>query len=101
MSGAPDLHDLIEWECRVLQSKTSPGGGYLTDYPNALALIDSAIAALEKNVPDSFEHEGRTYRLTVMLRRIDLGINADAVSRKPLLRLETESLRWCGYRPGH
>lgn len=98
---AADVHALIERECRILQSNDWPAGDNFSAYPHALALIEAAIAAMEASIPDKFEHQGRTYRLRTMLKRIDLGILVDPASAKPLLRLQTEGLRWCGFKPGH
>ena len=96
-----DPHELLVQECRALQSNNWPAGDTFAAYPHALALIEAAIAAIEANIPARFEHEGQTYRLRTLLKRIDLGIHIDPASAKPLLRLETEGLRWCGFKPGH
>ena len=97
---AADVHALIEQECRVLNHGW-PAGSRLTDYPNALGLIEAAMAAIESSLPDGFEHEGKTYRLRAFLRRVELGIYSDPSTAKPLLGLQTESVRWSGYRPPH
>ena len=96
-----DPSDLLEAECRALQSNDWPAGDTFAAYPHALALIEAAIAAIEASLPDGFEHEGKTYRLRTMLKRIDLGVFIDPASARPLLRLETEGLRWLGFKPGH
>jgi hypothetical protein len=98
---AVNVHDRIVAECSAIQAAPVAAGNDLAAYPHALALIESAIAAIENVIPDHFDHEGRSYRLRVLLQRIDLGIHADASSATPMLRLQTEGLRWCGHRPGH
>jgi hypothetical protein len=100
-SRRQDPGDLLEAECRALQSNHRPGWDTFAAYPHALALVEAAIAAIEENIPAEFEHEGKTYRLRTRLKRIDLGIHIDPASAKPLLRLETEGLRWLGFKPGH
>ncbi|CDW92232.1 MULTISPECIES: hypothetical protein [unclassified Thiomonas] len=100
-SSRQDPSDLLEAECESLQSNSWADGDNFVNYPNAAALIESAIAAIEKSIPDRFEHDGRTYRLRSKLKRLDLGIHKDPASARPLLRLETESLRWLGFKPGH
>ncbi|MDY0330251.1 MAG: hypothetical protein RBR52_07130 [Thiomonas sp.] len=73
----------------------------LNTHPAARDLIEAAIAAIETAIPDQFEHGGRTYFLRSMIRLVDLGIHADPAKATPLLRMVTESKRWCGFRPGH
>ena len=96
-----DTHDLIVQECRVLQSEKAPKNGDLSAFPNATALIESAISALEASVPQTFEHEGRTYWLNVLPCWLDIVVFDDPASAKPLLQMLTEGLRRCGYRPAH
>ncbi len=98
MTAAKDA--LVE-ECRELMQEGFVPGSNLLSHPRALGLIEAAIAAIEDSVPDRFEHEGKTYRLRVKFCCLDVGVHVDLASATPLLRVETEGLRWCGYRPGH
>ncbi|MDD4887586.1 MAG: hypothetical protein PHO64_11805 [Thiomonas sp.] len=102
MTRAADrLHERIAQECRAIQTPAAPGGNDPRDYPHALRLLEAAIAALEASIPAQFEFEGRTYRLRARFKRIELGLHADPASASPLILLETEGLRWCGFQPGH
>lgn len=99
---ATDVHARIAAECAQIQAAPpNVDGDLLTVYPHALALLESAIAAIENAVPECVEHEGRVYRLRLRLQRLELGIYPDGSSATPMLHLQTEGLRWCGYRPGH
>lgn len=99
---AVNVHDLIEQEASAIQAAAARlNGDYRREFPNAAALVDAAITALEDSLPDRLDYEGRIYRLRARLVAVDVGFHVDVARAKPMLRVVTEGVRWLGFKPGH
>ena len=86
LNMAPSTHDQIKADaaCAKAQAKQCGPVPY-GDFESLESLIDSATDAICANLPATFEHKGKTYRLVTDIQRARVGIFDDPAAVDPML----------------
>jgi hypothetical protein len=83
---APCTHEQIKADAACAKSKAKQGGPVpYGDFESLKSLIDSATDAICANLPATFKHQGKTYRLVTDIHRARVGIFDDPAARDSLL----------------
>lgn len=69
--------------------------------PALAAMLDSARTALEKSIPNTFEHEGRTYWLRVAVPVARMIVFDTPTTCEPMAFALSGSEQEFGHEPGH
>ena len=96
-----DIHARIAVEAAQLRGAARLCFQDAGETPALSAMLDSARTALEKSIPKSFEHEGRTYWLRVAVPVARLIIFDTPTTCAPMAFALSGSEKECGHEPGH
>ena len=98
---AGDIHSRIALEAAKLRNLKTPCFQHADHSPALSAMIDSARTALEKSIPKTFEHEGRTYWLRVAVPMARMIVLDTQTSFNPMAFALSGSDQEFGHEPGH
>ena len=98
---AGDIHARIANEAAQLRKAARRSIEDASKTPALSALLDSARHALEKSIPESFEHEGRTYWLRVAVPMARMIIFDTPTTFSPMAFALSGSAQEFGHEPGH
>lgn len=97
---AQDVHERIRLEAEAVRADRLSIFAAPRKYPALLALLESAMQAVESSIPVSVDHEGRRYWVRLRIAAAELHIHDSPGEAVPIVRVMGEG-RWAGHRPGH
>jgi len=98
---AGDIHARIAREAEQVRQSARQGLRDAEELPALNDLLGSARAALERGIPARFDHQGRTYFLSVSVGLARLAVFDQAGASEPLAVALSGSHEEFGHRPCH
>lgn len=96
-----DIHARIASEAAQLRNAAFTGFQGADATPALSAMLDSARTALEQSIPNTFEHEGRTYWLRVAVPVARMIVFDTPTTCEPMAFALSGSDQEFGHEPGH
>lgn len=98
---AGDIHAQIQAEAHAARSAAQTSFRDAAQTPALAELLEGAREAIERTMPKSFEHEGRTYWLRCSLGLAKVSIYDTPATARPMVTAVCGSAAGHGHTPAH